>query len=62
VSGNELPRDEADLDEVNARLTDGLQTCRSVVANYKSLLTTNDATAANDDENLPATESTGEHS
>jgi hypothetical protein len=62
VSGNELPRDEADLDEVNARLTDGLQTCRSVVANYKSLLTTNDATAANDDENLPVTESTGEHS
>ena len=62
MSGNELPRDEADLDEVNTRLTDGLQTCRSVVANYKSLLTANDGTAANDDENLPVTESTGEHS
>ena len=62
MSGNELPRDEADLDEVNSKLTDGLQSCRSVVANYKSLLTANDAIAANDDENLPVTESTGEHS
>ena len=42
MSGDQLPRDEADLDEVNTRLTDGLQSCRSVVANYKSLLTSND--------------------
>lgn len=60
MSGDQLPRDEADLDEVNTRLTDGLQSCRSVVANYKSLLTANDGTAANDDESLPVAESTEE--
>ena len=33
----QTPPDET-LDEVNARLSDGLKTCRSVVANYKALL------------------------
>jgi hypothetical protein len=37
VSGDTNPRD-ADLDEVNARLSDGLKACRSMVANYKALL------------------------
>ena len=33
----QTPPDET-LDEVNARLSNGLKTCRSVVANYKALL------------------------
>jgi len=49
VSGNEPPR-EADYDELNSRLNEGLQNCRSMVANYRHLLAVNDAAAANDDE------------
>ena len=49
VSGDEPPRD-ADVDEVNSRLNEGLRNCRSVVANYRNLLAVNDAAAANDDE------------
>jgi hypothetical protein len=37
VSHDANPRD-ADIDEVNARLSDGLKTCRSMVVNYKALL------------------------
>lgn len=49
MSGEEEPR-EADYQEVNLRLNQGLQTCRSVVANYRTLLTSHDADAANDDD------------
>jgi hypothetical protein len=49
VSGDEPPR-EADYDELNSRLNEGLQNCRSMVANYRNLLAVNDASAANDDE------------
>jgi hypothetical protein len=49
VSGDELPR-EADYDEVNSRLNQGLQNCRSMIANYRHLLAVSDAAAANDDE------------
>ena len=31
---------DCDIVEVNAQLNDGLKTCRSVVSNYKALLTT----------------------
>jgi hypothetical protein len=37
VSDDANPRD-ADIEEVNARLSDGLKACRSMVANYKALL------------------------
>ena len=37
MSTQQTPPD-ADLDEMNARLSDSLKTCRSVVANYKALL------------------------
>ena len=48
VSGDNDPR-EASYDEVNTRLNEGLETCRSVVANYRMLLTSHDEDAANDD-------------
>jgi hypothetical protein len=37
VPDEQIPPD-APIDEVNARLSDGLKTCRSMVANYKALL------------------------
>lgn len=57
---DDLPRADADLEEVNARLNDGLQCCRSVLANYKSLLAANDPGAANDDGDLSDIESAQE--
>ena len=36
MSGEKLP--DAELDDVNERLAAGLETCRSIVANYKSLI------------------------
>jgi hypothetical protein len=38
VSDEQLPPDEADVQELNSKLGNGLQTCRSVVANYRTLL------------------------
>jgi hypothetical protein len=38
VPGEQSPR-EADVNEVSDRLSEGLKTCRAVVATYKSLLT-----------------------
>jgi hypothetical protein len=38
VPAREPPREEDDED-ASARLSDGLKTCRSVLANYKALLT-----------------------
>ena len=37
MSDDQLPRD-ADFDELNSTLNEGLKTCRSMVANYRSLL------------------------
>ena len=31
---------QSDLEELHDRLTDGIESCRSVIANYKSLLST----------------------
>ena len=36
MSGEKLP--DAELNDVNERLAAGLETCRSIVANYKSLI------------------------
>ena len=38
VSTEQLPPDEANVNDVNSQLQDGLQSCRSVIANYRSLL------------------------
>lgn len=37
MSDDQLPHD-ADLDELNSALNESLRICRSVVANYRSLL------------------------
>jgi hypothetical protein len=42
IVGAADPPPKPDLDEINKRLTAGLATCRSVIANYKSLLTNAD--------------------
>ena len=38
MSNGELPPHEANVSEVSSQLQDGIQSCRSVVANYRSLL------------------------
>ena len=38
MSDDQLPPEEADVNEVNSQLNDGLRTCRSVVSNYRTLL------------------------
>ena len=38
VSGSD-PSSRPDVGDVNERLRDGIETCRSVIANYRSLLT-----------------------
>jgi hypothetical protein len=52
----EPPPGTPNIDEINERLNDGLKSCRSVVANYKALLSPDQETAepsedeaANDD-------------
>ena len=50
MSDNQLPQN-SDLDELNSTLNDGLRTCRSMIANYRSLLAPDQLmveTAAND--------------
>ncbi len=37
MSGGEDPRD-ADFEEANVQLSQGLKCCRSVIANYRSML------------------------
>ena len=51
MSDDKLPPDEADVEQVNSELNEGLQTCRSVVANYRTLLSPGDlGTAGNDND------------
>jgi hypothetical protein len=38
MPSEELPRD-ADLDELNSKLNEGLKACRSMVENYRAMLT-----------------------
>ena len=49
MSDEQLPPEEGDLNEVNLQLDQGLQTCRSVVANYRLLLSGNDTHPADND-------------
>ena len=54
MSDDKLPPDEADVEQVNSELNEGLQTCRSVVANYRTLLSPADlGTAGNDNDSEP---------
>jgi hypothetical protein len=49
VSDEQLPPEEADVEEVNSQLNEGLQTCRSVLANYRTLLSGVDARVSSND-------------
>ena len=49
MSDEQLPPEEADVEEVNSQLTEGLQTCRSVLANYRTLLSGVDARVSSND-------------
>jgi hypothetical protein len=63
VPHDQLPP-EADFDQINSSLNDGLKTCRAMVANYRSLLASDlphMKTAANDlGEDAPEAGSGGE--
>jgi hypothetical protein len=51
VSDEQVPPEEADMSDVNSQLDEGLRTCRSVVANYRTLLSGVDVrTSDNDNE------------
>lgn len=49
MSRDELPPEEADVNEVNSQLDEGLESCRSVVSNYRALLSGIDARASSND-------------
>lgn len=49
MSDHDLPPQEADVKQVNSQLSEGLQTCRSVLANYRTLLTEVDGRASSND-------------
>jgi hypothetical protein len=51
VSG-ENSASETHIDDVNERLSAGIETCRSVVANYRSLLANDQAAVEQHGENL----------
>jgi hypothetical protein len=38
VSDHQLPSAEADVEQLNSRLSQGLEACHSVVSNYRTLL------------------------
>lgn len=45
---------EVDVDDVNGRLAAGLETCRAMIANYKSLLKERDVEVLRGDGERPA--------
>ena len=45
---NEQRPSDAELDELSAKLNDGLKTCRSMVENYRAMLRGEQSPAAND--------------
>jgi hypothetical protein len=49
VSNEELPPDEANVSQVSSQLQDGIQSCRSVIANYRDLLSGHEE-SSNDNE------------
>ena len=51
VSDQQLPPDEADVKQLSSQLNDGLRSCHSVVANYRTLLSPDEnEVAVNDNE------------
>ena len=50
MSGENLPEDE--LGDINERLAAGLKTCRDMVANYKSLIASEDVLPDEPDERV----------
>lgn len=38
MSNEDLPPEEANVKEVNLQLQDGIESCRSVISNYRTLL------------------------
>ena len=57
VSDERLPPENADVNEVNSQLSEGLETCRSVVANYRTLLSGVDARVSSNDTDPQESES-----
>ena len=47
---NEQRPSDAELDELSAKLNDGLKTCRSMVENYRAMLGGDQSVPANDPE------------
>ena len=52
MSDEQLPPEEADVNELSSKLLDGIQSCRSVVANYRTLLSGADHRASSNDNEL----------
>jgi hypothetical protein len=51
---NEQRPSDAELDELSAKLNDGLKTCRSMVENYRAMLVGEQSASANDPEESDA--------
>jgi hypothetical protein len=49
VSNEQFPPEEASVCHVNSQLKEGIQSCRSVIANYRNLLSGHDG-SSNDNE------------
>ena len=55
---NEQRPSDAELDELSAKLNEGLKTCRSMVENYRAMLSGNESVPANDPEESGASDDT----
>ena len=49
MPGNSRPSDQ-EIEEVNSNLAKGLETCRSMVANYREMISAELVSADNDDD------------
>ena len=63
MPGEKLPS-QPDLGELSDQLQDGIETCRSVIANYRSLLTDEQlaANSSESDDDSEALQESGEQS
>jgi len=50
----EKPSPEAELDEIKEGLSSGIETCRFVIANYKSLLTPDELASPSEESQVTA--------
>ena len=55
---NEQRPSDAELDELSAKLNEGLKTCRSMVENYRAMLSGNESVPANDPQEAGASDDT----